>query len=117
MAAYGGVRYQITRQSFTVGSSGGTYASERLNLGAPGYDSHAGILGVTCMLEALVATATAELWLLKANGTIGTDADYFFSGLSTTVGATWPLASWPAAQIRVKSGGTSGTCTVNASAD
>lgn len=106
------------RQSFAVPVTSGQYAPEVITLAhSTAALTPISLLGVTALIEALVASATVELWLLKIGGNSATSTDYFYAGKSTTTGDTWPLASWPGAQLRVKSGGTAGTCIVNATAD
>lgn len=105
--------------SFVVPVTGGNYAPERLWLGSNGTDNTRDILDiVTAFFTTAVATAVLELWLLKAGGAPATDADYFYSGTSavatTPNGVSVQLAGWPNGQIRVKSGGTSGTAVVSA---
>lgn len=112
------VKFAI-RQSFTVPAGSGQYAPEAITL-AQGSAAGAGkpqLLGVTALIEAAIANAVVELWLLKIGGDPTANGDYFFSGKSTTTGDTFPLASWPGAQLRVKSGGTAGNHIVNATAD
>jgi hypothetical protein len=78
-------------------------------------------LGITRGDEATVTASTLEMWMLKHGGDLGTDADYFLSS-NTVSGAAaasgfWPMISWPAVQLLVKSGGTSGSLVVNATDD
>lgn len=106
------------RVSFTVPAST-AYAPELLTL-INGNDARNGLLAVTVLIEGVVAACTLELWLLKGGGNPATSTDYFISS-NTLSGATagsvtWPLANWPAAQIRVKGGSTGGNLLVNASA-
>ena len=109
-----------SRTSFAVPATSGTYAPERITFGSdnPSTPPDA-LLGLTSLLESAPAGAVVEVWLPKIGAAVpAADADYFFSGDSHTSGRiTVPLASWPGAQIRVKSGGTAGTAVVNATAD
>ena len=130
------------RQAFTVPTTSGNYAPERLTFGAPptpvakdqfgntlGSPVEVGLLGITFLLEATqIASCVAELWLPQlgtlspssssGDGVAPTDSNYTYSGYSISSGAlTVPLASFVGAQIRVKSGGSSGTQTVSATAD
>lgn len=114
------VKFKL-RQSFTVPVTSGQYAPERiqLNAGSAGLISAPALLGVTALVEQAVASAIVELWLLGLQAGLDPtqDASYFYAGKSTATGDTFPLASWPGAQLRVKSGGTAGTQIVNATAD
>lgn len=112
------------RTSFTVPAGNGSYAPERItipNAFNAALSETTCLLGVTALVEASGASgAIVELWLPKVgNGvTTGIDADYTYSGNFLTSGSlTWPLASYPGAQIRVKSVGSAGTTVVNATAD
>lgn len=104
--------------SFVVPATLGQYAPERFTFAPPSGVSAVPLLGVTALLESGPAAVVIELWLLKFNGTPATDGHWIYSGLSITGGgATWPLASFPGAQLRAKSGGTAGTAVVTGSAD
>lgn len=107
-----------TAKTFVVGTTG--YASEKITFGthATGVPDQAVYVGITALVSAAPAGAVLELWLPKLGAT-DLDSDYFFSGKSISgAGAeTWPLASWTGAQLRAKSGGTSGNMTVDATAD
>jgi len=112
------------RLSFTVPSASGSYAFERITFGAVASGQpEDSFQGVTASVDASVAASSVELWLPRLDA--GTkhpssfvDSDYQYSGKSLSVSGaeTWVLAGFPGAQIRVKSGGTSGTCTVSATA-
>lgn len=106
------------RASFVVPVTSGNYAPESITFGVAG-SRPIDLLGVTVLAETLPASAAVELWVLKHGGTHGTSADYFHFGdaLTSAGGKTWSLASVGGAQIRVKSGGTSGTAAINAWAD
>lgn len=107
-------------QSFTVPLTSGNYAPERVRLagGNPLVNAPA-LLGVTALIESNTATsAVLELWLQQPGQDPALDASYFNSGKSIVSGGeTWPLASWPGAQLRAKSGGTAGAMVVDAIAD
>jgi hypothetical protein len=126
------------RVTMNVPVTSGDYASERITFGADQAGQIDGsFIGVTALLETCPAGATLELWLPQvADGTLSgsdrTDANYFYAGqvlgpagvANTPTGATasfgsatWPLAGYPGAQLRAKSGGTSGGMTVSATAD
>jgi hypothetical protein len=134
------------RLTFNVPGVSGNYANERITFGfyGPGETPDLGYFGITALLEAPVpAGAVLELWLAKnappanpgtaANTSGGpqgagggaaavpgapSDSDYAYSGQFITSGsATWPLASWRGAQLRLRSGGTPGAVTVSAAAD
>jgi hypothetical protein len=113
------------RLAFTVPSTSGGYAFERITFGAVrSGQPEDSFQGVTAMIEGSgVATAVLELWLPRLDAgskhpSDFIDSDYSYAGKSVTAtgGETWPLAGYPGAQIRVKSGGTSGTMTVSATA-
>lgn len=110
-------QFPATRVSFTVPVTSGNYAPERITFAAQNTSCVSPpLLGVTVLEEAKVATATVELWLLKQGGDPTADASYFLYA-SSVGSATTPLASYPGAQLRVKSGGTAGSHIINASAD
>lgn len=110
------------RKTFNPTSAG--YAPERITFGVVpvGVREDDGIGGITALIESTTTAATLEVWLPRVQdgttpaSTIGvTDADYFYSGHTVSSGAfTYPLAAWPGAQLRVKSGGTAGAVTVSA---
>jgi hypothetical protein len=105
-------------KTFAVPATSGNYAPERLTFCPTAGVGPLPLLGVTALLESGPAGTVLELWLLKFGGTPATDADWVYSGKSITGGGeTWPLASFPGAQLRCKSGGTSGSAVVTASAD
>ena len=116
------------RQSFTVPAASGSYAFERITFVAvqAGMPEEA-FLGVTAAVETVVADSVVELWLPRLMDSTTSpneyvDGDYKYSGQSFTSTAaipgaeTWTLAKYPGAQIRVKSGGTSGSAVIGASA-
>lgn len=116
------------RTTFSVPVVSGDYANERITIGAVGSgQAEESFEEVQALVEGpFVAGATAELWLRKvADSTEGAasmdDADYTLAGTNfTTLTATgsvrWALSGWPGAQIRVKSGGFSGSLNVSATA-
>lgn len=110
-------KYQKT---FSLPATLDTYSAERITFG----DVGAGMVedsfqGVTVSVDTSVATMTVELWLPKVGSTHPRiDDDYKYTGKSigATGSETWALAGYPGAQIRVKSGGTSGSPVISASA-
>jgi len=112
---------QKFRQTFTVPSTSGAYAFERIAFGeVVASQAPMSFEGVTAIVEDSVTSMVVELWLPRVNvaGGAFVDDDYtlYDSLAAATGGETWPLAGYPGAQIRVKSGGTGGTATINASA-
>lgn len=118
------------RQSFTVPAVSGDYAEERLTLGdvASGLSEMA-FREITAVAEGsashpFVSGITVELWLPKlADGNEAassiSDDDYTLAGTNFTTltaagGVRWALSAYPGGQIRVKSGGNSGTQWVSA---
>jgi len=99
------VAHNALRQTFTVPATGGQYAPEVMDIGAVA--SAGGLLEFSALVEQLPATATVELWLPGVNQASSMAA----KSLATAVGLVdmVSLANWPGAQIKVKSGGTSGT--------
>lgn len=107
----------VARVTFTVPATAGQYAPERIQLNSQSASVVTPtLLGATALIEAAPASAALELWLLRVNGDPTNDADYHLYD-STTASKTWPLASFPGAQLRAKSGGTAGSMTVSATAD
>lgn len=102
------------RQTFTVTAVNGAYAAETLNI----TDNAAtgGVLEISPLIESLPASATVELWLLRVDGDPATAGDWklALSWNATGLQDLVPLAFWRGAEIRVKSGGTSGTAAVSA---
>jgi hypothetical protein len=129
---------QRARQAFTVPATSGDYAEQEITFGASASGLAQGaLLGVTAVIETIPANARVELWLSKVSTTadpasaFATD-DYFYAGLvlvpartsysatgetASYGSATWPLAAYPSAKLRIRSGGTSGGATISASAD
>jgi len=102
------------RQTFTVTAVNGAYASEVMDIdssAAPG-----GVLEISPLIESLPASATVELWLLRVDGNPETSGDWKLALSWNTTGLQdlVPLAFWRGIEIRVKSGGTSGTAAVSA---
>jgi len=107
-----------SRASFTVPAGAGSYAPERIQLNSQSTAVPSPRLSsVTVLVESAVATAVAELWLLKAGNSADptNDANYVLVQ-TVTNGQTVNLADWRGAQIRVKSGGTAGSQVMSASA-
>lgn len=117
----------------------GDYASERITFGPDSTGMPDGsFCGITALIEnGAPALVTVELWLAQVadsqvSGSDRTDLQYHYSGLvlapagvayaptgatASFGSATWPLAGWPGAQLRVKSGGSSGQMYLSATAD
>lgn len=120
-----GLRKEWYVQSFTVPATSGSYAFEKIRFGGTAsgqaWDS---FQGVTAWFETGVTDATCELWLAKLTPASGGEPfaayendDFVYAGQSFTAAEaseTWVLAGCPAGEIRVKSGGTSGTAIVAA---
>lgn len=131
------------RQSFTVPATSGDYANEVITIGAvPSGVPPTDFAGVTILLEGAgtvndpLKNVVVELWLPRVEASDKaqsqmTSADYYHSGqvvvpvgvAFTGVGVTssfgsltYALSGYPGAQIRVKSGGTAGSCVVSVSA-
>lgn len=137
---------QKDRKTFAVPLTSGDYAAERITFGAVSTGlAEQSFMGVTALIEsgptgaAGPSGAVVELWLPKvADSTEGKasfdDADYHYAGLvvasprtavvsavstGATVSygsATWPLAGYPGAQLRVRSGGVAGSLVVSGTA-
>ncbi len=116
--------------SYTVPVTSGTYADDLTatggsNQGLLAMPANDGIspplLGVTAVAEALPAGATVELWILRPDADPTALASYvlaianWISGINVL--ATQVLTSVAGALIRVKSGGTAGTATLDYWAD
>lgn len=114
------VRKEGYQVSFTVPSTSGSYAPERIAFGevAEGMPQDS-FQGVTASVDTSVASMVVELWLPAFNADYPrVDGDYKFSGKSigATGSETWALAGYPGAQIRVKSVGSAGTAVISATA-
>lgn len=112
---------ELKQRTFTVPATSGSYAFERETFGEVGSgQAPIRIMGVTVSVDSTVAGMTVELWLPKAVGDRSTlvDGDYQYTGKSigATGSETWALADYPGAQIRVKSGGTSGSAVLSVTA-
>lgn len=110
------------RQEFAVPAGAGSYAPQRITFGVVGSGQpEIALQGLTAAIEGSgVASAVLELWMPRLDAgtkhpSTYSDGDYSFSGKTLTASGaeTWPLAGYPGAQIRVKSGGTAGTMTVS----
>jgi len=127
------------RKVFTVPVTSGNYATQVITIGVPADATTAPMdyAGVTVLMEgAPVAGCQAELWLPrvtpepdgKAVSALDPVTDYYHSGqvvcpvgtAASPTGATasfgsltYALAGWPGCQVRVKSGGVSGSVTVS----
>lgn len=114
------VRKEGYKVNFTVPATSGSYAPERIAFGEVKEGmAKESFQGVTASVDATVATMVVELWLPAFDADYPfIDGDYQYSGkyVGATGAETWALAGYPGAQIRVKSGGTSGTATVSATA-
>ena len=114
------VRKEGYQQAFTVPSTSGSYAPERIAFGevASGMPQES-FQGVTVSVDTTVATMVVELWLPAFGSDFPRiDGDYKYAGkaINATGAETWALAGYPGAQIRVKSGGTAGAAVVSATA-
>lgn len=106
-------------QSFTVPATAASYAFERMTFGErPSGMPQDSFQGVTVAVQSGVTDAVYELWLPKVGAVQGSmvDDDYDLWATITSPGETKVLAGYPGAQVRVKSGGTSGTAVLNGSA-
>lgn len=114
--------HNFKSSNFTVPAGAGSYDTA-LYLKPPEYVSGVtnipAVDGVTVLVEAGVATAVVELWCLKAEGDPTNDSDYYFGRTIVTSGAAGAGGmgtvdcNWKGIQLRVKSGGTSGTLTIS----
>lgn len=121
---------QKARRSFTVPVTADSYAFERLTFGIVALGTAPlAFTGITALAErsSVVAGATVELWLPRLAAADKSpsqfvDDDYTYSGESFVMSAanpgaeTWALAGYEGGQIRVRSGGTSGTAVISATA-
>lgn len=115
------------RKTFAIGSTSGDYASERITFGAVSAGTQdQSFVEVTVLAEApFVSGAAVELWLPQvmdsslSSPSARADGNYFNSGITPLQAAgsqRWVFSAWPGAQLRVKSGGVSGSLTLSASA-
>ena len=106
------------KQSFTVPGASGSYAFERLTFGEMGSgQARLKVEGITVSVFSSVASSQVEIWLPRVDASYPiTDSDYTYSGWSIAASGalTMPLADYTGVQVRVKSGGTSGTAVVSA---
>lgn len=101
------------RVSFAVPVTAGQYAPERIYIG---YNPTSGVKGIfgpnSVVVEQTVASMVVELWVCKPAWTAGgpVDGDFILWNTLTTPNAGLATGGmFPYRQIRVKSGGTSGT--------
>jgi len=112
------VRKAGATRTFSLPAASGSYSGDRLTFGevASGQAKES-YQGITVSVDTTVASMSVELWLPAFNADVPfLDDDYKYTGLSigATGSATWPLAGYPGAQIRVKSGGTAGSPVISA---
>ena len=118
----GGVVQQAFRQTFTVPSTSGSYAPERIAFGeVKSGQPPMAFEGLTANVDTSVTAMVVELWLGRVGITSGAhiNSDYKYSGQAVDAATgmeTWAVAGYPCMQIRVKSGGTGGSAVVSASA-
>jgi hypothetical protein len=126
------------RKTFTVPATSGNYAEGEITFGSTASgQAQGGLSGVSAVIEEIPASARVELWLGKISTTSDpasdfTADDYFYAGLvlvpartsysatgetASYGSATWPLAGYPSAKLRIRSGGVSGSAVISASAD
>ncbi len=129
IASYKQTALEMYRQAFTVPAVSGNYAPEVITFGpTPSGTNVSFFREITAIVEgANLSGATVELWLAQipdsSTGADGrTPGNYWnatstaFPSMTTTgVAQRWQLSAWPGAQIRVKSGGTPATITIDAS--
>jgi hypothetical protein len=102
------------RISFTVPVGAGTFAPEILYLNAENKkDAHFDIVSeMTAIVEALTATATLEVDILRPGGNRDVAGDWYLATkIWNTAGiqALFQLARVYGVRVRAKSGGTAGT--------
>lgn len=105
-----------------VPAGAGSYAPEELYLNAENDKTHRldEVHELTISVESLPATATIEIDLLKADGTLSpaAAANWLTAQKTITVvglAATISLSGWYGVRVRVKSGGTAGSCKLHVS--
>jgi hypothetical protein len=99
-----------SRTTFAVPVTTSNYAPEVMQITLP-----RGISEIAIGIESLPTSSAVELWLLRQDGTPATSGHYFLAKSYTAIGLQ-DLVVVPgnhAAQIRAKSGGTSGSAIVN----
>ena len=105
-------------QEFTVPAGSGSYATEvvyiRQSRTSVQPKSFSQVLELVLLIEALPATCTIEVDVLKPGGDPDTAADWIIGvGSETTSGLKAPLVFYQAGlRVRAKSGGTAGTAKV-----
>jgi hypothetical protein len=109
------------RSTFVVPVGAGGYAPEEIFLKVLEPSSAGGlyhkIRTLRILIEALIATAVVEVWVLRVGGDPTNAAHWFFSGVSHNAVGLSPLielAGWAAVKLRVKSGGTAGNMPISA---
>lgn len=104
----------IKRFSFTVPAGAGSFAPEILYLNAESnikalFDM---VSEMTAFIEALTATVTLEVDLLKPGGDPNVAGDWYTAVRSWNaagIQTLFQLARWYGVRVRAKSGGTAGT--------
>lgn len=111
------------RTSFTVPGGAGAYAVEEMYLKVLETDTPKGlyqkIRQLRILIEALIATAVVEIWILRQGGDPSNAAHWFFAGATFSHNAAglsplFELAGVNAVKLRVKSGGTGGAMPISA---
>lgn len=107
------------RASFTVPAGAGAYAPEEIYLKLPESNVPAGLYDLVSQLriliEALIATAVVEVWILRMGGDPSSAGDWFNSGISQNaagLSALIEMSSAAGIKLRAKSGGTAGNMPV-----
>jgi hypothetical protein len=102
------------RQTFAVPVTNGNYAPETIDI--TDGSAASGIFEVSVLLESIPASAAIELWLLRRDGATGTPGDWVFAKSWTAVGLQdiVMVSQWRGAEIRARSGGSSGNAVVSA---
>lgn len=102
--------------SFTVPVTSGNYAPEVIDFSSQNASiTSEELASVLILVAATVAAAVLELWLLDV-GTDATNAGNYHLFGPLTSGTVVNIPNWRGAQIRAKSGGTSGSLVASASA-
>jgi hypothetical protein len=111
------------RTSFTVPAGAGGYAPEEVYLKVLETDTPKGLYqkvrALRILIEALVATAVVEVWILRQGGDPSNAAHWFFGGAALShnvvgLSGLFELAGINAVKLRAKSGGTAGAMPVSA---
>jgi hypothetical protein len=106
------------RHTFAIPEGAGDYAPVDLVLNEGGGDRP--VYDCSVLVEALPATATVEVWLLRVGGDFDTEAHWINSGVDyDAVGlqSLLQLGAWAGVKLRGKSGGTDGDATISVSWD